>query len=114
MARRHPKTHVLPELNFKTFGTPDDPHEKAMAEMRATSDALEDGDIVGFIMQFPWADGYAVYRVTKERPLTLQHIDYGDAWQVPDAHLRGIRFEDVVQAQMRARARRKLFGPKEA
>ena len=47
------------------------------------------------IMHFPIADGQALYKVVKENPLTLQHIPEGDAWQVSDALIRGLRYSDL-------------------
>jgi hypothetical protein len=42
------------------------------------------------IWMFPFADGYALYRVYDETPLRLQHIPYGDAWRAPQEALAGI------------------------
>lgn len=56
-----------------------------------------------FILHFGVADGYARYRVVKHHPLTLQHIYVGDGWQIPAAHVRGIRLQDVVDDMNRAR-----------
>jgi len=53
--------------------------------------------LVGAVIQFPYADSYAVYRVTKDTPLTLQHVPYYDAWQISAAHIRGLRRADVVK-----------------
>ena len=49
------------------------------------------------IMSFPVADGSAMYKVVKEKPLTLAHIPYGDAYQIPYAHIRGLTYADLVQ-----------------
>jgi len=46
------------------------------------------------IMSFPVADGRACYYVVSEKPFVLQHIPCGDAYRIPDAHLRGLRLED--------------------
>jgi hypothetical protein len=46
------------------------------------------------VMSFPVADGKACYFVKSEKPLVLQHIPLGDAYQIPDAHLRGLRPAD--------------------
>lgn len=46
------------------------------------SNAVVDGEVVGVVLQFPVADGYAIYRVSKASPLTLEHIPYGDAWRI--------------------------------
>ena len=54
-------------------------------------------DAIGWdnIMHFPVADGKALYKVVKEKPLTLQHIPYGDAYQVQPALIRGLNFSDL-------------------
>jgi len=49
------------------------------------------------IMTFPIADGQAMYQVVKEKPLTLAHIPYGDAWQIPNSHMRGLSYADLVK-----------------
>jgi hypothetical protein len=48
------------------------------------------------IMSFPIADGKAFYKVIKERPLTLQHIPFGDAYEVYPALIKGLDAEDLV------------------
>ncbi len=52
--------------------------------------------LVGALIRFPYADSYATYRVIKDTPLTLQHVPYCDAWEIPVAHIRGLRRADVV------------------
>lgn len=47
------------------------------------------------IISFPWADGRAFYFIKSTTPLILQWIPYSDAWQVPDAYIRGIRISDI-------------------
>ena len=56
-----------------------------------------DVDAIGWenIMHFPIADGQALYKVIKENPLTLQHIPVGDAYEVSNALLRGLRSSDL-------------------
>lgn len=49
----------------------------------------------GFIASFPIADGRAMYRVEKTRPLTFKHIPEGDAWHIPEAHFRGLKIADL-------------------
>lgn len=44
---------------------------------------------------FPVGDGRALYYVESLRPLRLQHIPYGDGYQISAAHLRGLRPGDV-------------------
>ena len=45
--------------------------------------------------QYPVADGYAHYEIVKTSPLSLRHIPYGDGYQVPSAHIRGLRWADI-------------------
>lgn len=55
----------------------------------------KNGDVVGEIVRFPAADGYAQYIVKSQKPLILQHLNVGDAWGVPYAHIRGLRLADI-------------------
>jgi hypothetical protein len=55
------------------------------------------GDLSGAVVKFQVADNYAYYVVIKDKPLTLQLIPFCDAYQISDAHMRGLRREDVVQ-----------------
>jgi hypothetical protein len=68
----------------------------------------EGDDLTGAVLRFPAADGYAVYRVVKHRPLTLEHVPYGDAWRIPAAHLRGLTHDDVRDQLRRNRKWKKL------
>ena len=63
-----------------------------------------------YIMRFPIADGQAMYHVVKENPLTLEWVPYGDAWQIPTAHLRGLNYEDWVLDRERSKKMKELFG----
>ena len=73
---------------------------------------IDKGEVVGILLQFPIADGYACYVVSKARPLTLQHVPISDAWQIPMAYLRGIRKNDVLLQAHRRREIAKLFSKK--
>jgi hypothetical protein len=65
--------------------------------------------IVGGILYFPVCDGRAMYLVTKESPLTLSHIPYGDRWTIPVAHIRGLTKRAVEVDLENARALTRLF-----
>ena len=58
-------------------------------------EAAADGKAAGIVLQFPVADGRAYYVVVREKPLTLQHIPFGDGWRIPAAHVRGLTLRDV-------------------
>lgn len=82
--------------------------EAKFSELRVTARNLPDGEVVGALLKFPVGDGYAHYRVVKEKPLTLEHIPLGDAWQIPLPHIRGITKQDVLKQQQRLKS--PLFG----
>lgn len=81
-------------------------------KLLAVSNALSDDQIVGGIVRFPVADGYAMYQVTSEKPLTLQHIAYGDCWNITAAHMRGLRKADIQEMLQREKAIRQIFAQK--
>jgi len=71
---------------------------------------LPEGEVVGALLSWPRGDGKALYVVTKAKPLTLQHVPYGDAWTVEPALIRGLTVADVRQMVQRERGMAKLFG----
>lgn len=69
--------------------------DATLAKLEAEDKRREPGQIVGAIIRFPVADGYAAYRVSKEKPLMLEWIPFGDAWQADVALIRGLTIADV-------------------
>ena len=47
------------------------------------------------VYSHPFADSAAYYYVESLRPLTLVHLPYCDAWQLPAAHIRGLTASEV-------------------
>ena len=71
-------------------------HDDALWEkLKKQSDKLKDDEVVGGLVTFPAGDGKAIYVVTKEKPLTLQHVPLGDAYRISMPHIRGIRKKDI-------------------
>ena len=66
--------------------------------------------LVGAVLMFPVADGKAIYVVTRDSPLTIAWIPYGDAWQVDACMVRGINKDDVRQHLKRHAMCKELFG----
>lgn len=64
------------------------------------------GEHTGKLYREPVADGNAVYMVMHGRTLALVHLPIGDAWQIPEAHMRGLRKADIL----RQINRKPLFG----
>jgi hypothetical protein len=75
--------------------------------------AYTDDPLIGEVIQFSIADGYAQYMVWNTEPLELIHLELGDAWQIPDAHARGIRLADVRTMVALQKKLDTLFGDKE-
>ena len=63
----------------------------------------------GEVIRFQRGDGYAQYLVWTTKPLALIHLELGDAWQIEDALMRGLRLSDVREQVERAAAMRALF-----
>ena len=68
--------------------------------------------IIGKVVRFPFADGYAQYMVWKLRPLELVHLDLGDGWNIPAAHARGLKVSDIREMVGREEAWSLLFSKK--
>ncbi len=86
----------------------------ALEALQAKADAIPPGQIVGALIRFPRGDGYALYVVTKEKPLTLQWVQFGDRWQTEYITIRGLRRADVQHMVDGERKMRDLFGRKHA
>lgn len=88
-----------------------------MASFKAQQEALDklrkepraSNSVVGALMSFSVADGQAWYRVEKEKPLCLSHIPFGDGYRIPDAHLRGLKLDDVKRSVQRDETLNALF-----
>lgn len=88
--------------------------EKAREHMKenvlCAGHPIGSGKLVGETIQFQIADGYAVYMVANENPLNLLHINYGDGYQIPDAHARGLNLTEIRRMVKSEKAMNKLFG----
>lgn len=58
-------------------------------------DAPAKDSVVGRIVRFGVGDGYAVYLVVRQKPLTLMHIPYMDSYHANPMLLRGMRVSDI-------------------
>jgi len=103
----------LPQLDIRVLRNLDDsPHGQEMARLEEISEKLPDGEIVGGVLRFGVADGYAMYLVSNDKPLTLRHIDWLDGYRIADAHIRGLRIQDVREILRREKGMRELFSKK--
>ncbi len=70
---------------------------------------LSEGEVVGGVVKFQVADGYAFYKVLGDTPLVLQHIPFGDAYEIPNAYLRGLERGDIEELLERERQLHAMF-----
>ena len=68
--------------------------------------------LLGEVVSWPRGDGYAQYMVWQTKPLQLIHLAIGDAWQVEDVLIRGLRVADIRAMVERSRAIAALFARK--
>lgn len=111
MAKLLEKSYQLPALDFSGPYVPFDQteHGKAMNELQERSDSLPEGEIVDGIVSFGVADGGAYYLVVKEKPLTLQHIDFLDGYRAHPALIRGLTRDDICFSLDGRRRMKALF-----
>lgn len=86
MATLDPKPYPLPKIDFK---------KKDFREGSKAHDAAFEAIPKNQLIAFGVADGAAYYYVKSFKPLVLQHVPWGDAWQVQYALIRGLRVADV-------------------
>lgn len=58
----------------------------------------------------PFADGHAYYFVVSEKPLTLQHIPYLDAWRLSDDRIKRLTLKAVTRNIETRKLMASLFG----
>jgi hypothetical protein len=103
MARLLQTSYPLPEYDIN--------HRGPLATERSAV-AFEKLRAEREVVQFGVADGYASYLVVSRKPLTLQHIAYMDGYQIPYAHIRGLRLADVEFMLQREGKVRQMFAAK--
>ena len=83
---------------------------KAMRDLEDKSAQINPSvSIVGALIKFPYADGFAYYIVSQDKPITVQHVPYGDAWQADPVTIRGIDKSTVVEQLNRTKNLNDLF-----
>jgi len=93
---------LKPDFTFEDFKSDVDAwfqaEDKWLKELPQKVRKEGKGDAVGTIMRWGVADGSALYIVVKQKPLTLSHIEIGDAYRIPYMMIRGCRLSDVRDA----------------
>ena len=96
----------FPEFNWSNGVSSQD---AAMTALQEASFNLPPGEIVGAMLKWQVADGYAWYRVKSASPLQVEHVPFLDGYQVPAAHIRGLRRADVLDQLNRSKRLALLF-----
>lgn len=65
--------------------------------------------LLGEVVRWQRADGYAQYMVWQTRPLQLIHLELGDAYSIEEPLMRGLRLADIRLMVERAANMRALF-----
>ena len=77
----------------------------------AKANSNSKSDLVGEIINCQIADGYASYVVLDTKPLELLHLEDGDAYDVGDVTMRGLRVSDIRDMVRRDKKIHELFSP---
>jgi hypothetical protein len=101
----------FPKANYEDYKTSDKAQTAAYKALEDRSNSLPDGELVGALVQFQIADGYAVYVVSSvgANTVELKHVPYGDGYQIPAAHMRGLTKKDIAQQVESDRRFNKIF-----
>lgn len=108
MAKLLATPYPAPVLRTGSFDSYCKETEAVYQKLMEKSNSLAENEVVGALLSFPVADGSALYLVTKASPLTLQHVPLWDAYQIPAAHISGLRLAHVHSQVNQARAWAKL------
>jgi len=106
-----PKEIKLPENSFTDIASWEKNDAKYISELKTfLKEQGYNEKNTGEILQFPAADGYAMYMVASMKPLRLIHLELGDAWCFQYANLLTAK---VVQEKIdQQNALNKIFGGK--
>ena len=84
-----------PEIDWSSPGDWQTKEKDYIDTLATLAREQHSGDLVGEVVRWQRADGYASYMVLSEKPLTLVHLNLGDGYQVEDALLRGLTLAEV-------------------
>jgi hypothetical protein len=100
----------VPEFNWEDIPQYNKDCEKFKQDLKSYLLNRKKGKLVGEIVRFPVADGYAEYMVAGLKPVELVHIPTWDAWDYQYAHLLTAKeIEERIESE---RLLAELFGGK--
>ena len=98
---------LKPKFDMQAYDHAQDQYVRKLAEYARRH--TPGNDLVGEVVRFGVADGYARYMVWKTKPLQLIHLGLGDSYSIPEAHARGLRLKDIKEMINTERTIRNLF-----
>lgn len=104
-----PKDIPAPVVNYRNYNSAEvENAEKSFLDALTSwcQKRRPGNDVIGAVIQFPHADGYAQYMVADVETAEIIHLPLGDCWRIPDTHARGLTGEDltrIVKADRRFR-----------
>jgi len=109
-----PKGFKPPELDINDFNQYEQVCDNYLKRLKkwCLDNTTSNSNLVGEIIRYGVADGYAQYMVYSTSPLQLIHIDIMDGYSADDIWLRGLRVSDVKTMVAQEKAISKLFAPK--
>lgn len=99
----------VPEFNVHDIAAYERAVDDFIAKLAERAKVEHPHPLVGEVVRFPKADGYAQYLVWSARPLQLVHLPIGDAWQISAAEARGLRLSDIEQKVNQRRSLKAIF-----
>ena len=105
-----PEHIQVPEFNWQDIPQYERDCDKFKQDLKSYLLNRKKGKLVGEIVRFPVADGYAEYMVAGLKPVELVHIPTWDAWNYQYAHLLTAK---EIEARIKSeRMLAELFGKK--
>jgi len=105
-----PEGFEPPPFNIETWQEDEAAYIQRLSD-RAKMNGLN--PLLGEVVRWQRADGYASYMVWQTKPLQLIHLRLGDAYSVEDALIRGLRLADIRAMVEREASIRALFAKKD-
>lgn len=104
---------IYPEVKYKEMSggylMPVDWAEEDRWMEKQLSNEPNEG-IKNCFLIFPVADGKAIYKVTKLRPLTVCHVAYGDSYVIPNYQIENLTKAQITNLVEGRRKLKRLFG----
>lgn len=110
----HPVSIKVPKFNYSSKSYVEDYErdtEKYLKELKQFCKDNSSYEYAGAVIKFPIADGTADYMVVSAN--SVIHLPLMDAWEIPEAYMRGLRRGDIesnVLFQRRVEALHKKHG----